>query len=425
MMNPFFLIILVALVLEFVLGVIANLFNLKAMKLELPAALEGVYKSEEYRNSQEYTRSTTGFEFVTSTFGLFLLLSFWFASGFNYLDQVVRAWGYVPIVNGLLYIGILLISYNLLMLPFSVYATFVIEERFGFNRTTPSIFLVDRVKGLALSVLLGAPLLAGILAFFEYSGPYAWLYCWAAITMFIMTMQFVAPIWIMPLFNKFTPMEDGELKEAILKYARSVGYNINNVFVMDSSKRSSKSNAFFTGFGHTKRIALFDTLIEKHSTPELVAVLAHEIGHYKKKHVSQGMVISILHTGIIFFLLSVFLGSPGLYEAFYMEQQSIYVGLLFFGLLYTPVEVLLSMVLRMVSRKNEYEADRFAAETINEPQSLVDALKKLSASNLSNLAPHPFYVFLNYSHPPLLERLHAIQQYKAQQSDTHVARSGM
>ena len=209
-------------------------------------------------------------------------------------------------------------------------------------------------------------------------------------------------------------MADGELKEAILKYARSVGYKINNVLVMDSSKRSSKSNAFFTGFGHTKRIALFDTLIEKHTAPELVAVLAHEIGHYKKKHILQGIVISILHTGIILFLLSVFVDSSGLYQAFYMEQQSIYAGLLFFGLLYTPIELLLSIALQMVSRKNEYEADRFAAQTIKEPRSLVDALKKLSASNLSNLSPHPFYVFLTYSHPPLLQRVHAIQQYEAQ-----------
>ncbi|MFC1864660.1 M48 family metallopeptidase [Chloroflexota bacterium] len=416
MVNPFSLIILVALVLEFVLNLAADLLNLKALKLELPPSLEGVYKPDEYRNSQEYTRVTTRFEFVTSTFQLSLLLFFWFAGGFNYLDQVVRGWGYVPIVNGLLYIGILLISYNLLMLPFSVYATFVIEARFGFNRTTPVIFIMDRVKGLALSVLLGAPLLAGILAFFEYSGSYAWLYCWATVTIISITIQFVAPIWIMPLFNKFTPMQDGELKEAILNYTRTVGYKVNNIFVMDGSKRSSKSNAFFTGFGHTKRIALFDTLIEKHSVQELVAVLAHEIGHYKRKHVAQGLVISILHTGIIFFLLSVFLGSPGLYQAFYMEQPSIYAGLLFFGLLYTPLELLLSIALQMVSRKNEYQADRFAAETIKEPRSLAEALKKLSASNLSNLAPHPFYVFLNYSHPPLLQRVHAIQQYQAQHS---------
>lgn len=415
-MNLFSLIILAALALEFGLDVAANLLNLKALKLELPLALEGVYQPAEYRNSQEYTRTNTRFEFVTSTFKLALLLAFWFAGGFNYLDQVIRARGYIPTVNGLLYIGILLFGYSLIMLPFSVYATFVIEERFKFNRTTPRTFIMDRVKGLALSILIGAPLLAGVLALFEYAGNYAWLYCWLTVTVFAVTMQFVAPIWIMPLFNKFTPLKDGELKEAILDYARSVGYKINNIFMIDSSKRSSKSNAFFTGFGRNKRIALFDTLVEKHTTLELVAVLAHEIGHYKKKHIQLGMLISILHTGFLFFLLSIFLSSQGLYQAFYMEQQSVYAGLLFFGLLYTPVELLLSIVLQIFSRKNEYEADRFAAETIKEPNSLVDALKKLSSSNLSNLTPHPFFVFLNYSHPPLLQRVQAIQKYKTQSS---------
>lgn len=244
-MNPFFLIILIALILDFVLRLVASLLNLKVLKLELPPTLEGVYNPEDYRKSQEYTRESTRFDIVAITFQLLLLLSFWFAGGFNYLDQVVRAWGLVPLVSSLLYIGILLVAYSLLTLPFSVYATFVIEERFGFNRTTPRTFLLDRVKGLALAVLLGAPLLVGILSFFEYSGLYAWLYCWLIITIFSLVMQFVTPTWIMPLFNKFTPLESGKLKEAILNYARSVNFSIKNVFVMDGSKRSSKSNAFF------------------------------------------------------------------------------------------------------------------------------------------------------------------------------------
>jgi STE24 endopeptidase len=408
-MNVFSVIILVALILEFALELLANLLNLKALKFELPLALEGIYKAEDYRKSQEYIRATTRFGLVGSTFTLVLLLAFWFFGGFNYLDQVIRAWGFIPIVNGLVYIGILLLAYSLLTLPFSIYATFVIEERFGFNRTTPRIFFLDHLKGLGLALLLGGPLLAGILALFEYAGSYAWLYCWAAVVVFSLAVQYVSPTWIMPLFNKFTPMESGELKEAILSYARSVNFPIKNVFVMDGSRRSTKSNAFFTGFGRNKRVALFDTLIAKHSVREMVAVLAHEIGHYKKKHILQGTIISILHSGVIFFLLSLFLGSPGLYQAFHMAQPSIYAGLLFFGLLYTPIELLLSIIFQMVSRKNEYEADRFAVETIEEPLSLVDALKKLSASNLSNLTPHPFYVFLNYSHPPLLQRVRAIE----------------
>ncbi len=385
---------------------------MKALKHELPNALAEVYKPDEYRQSQEYTQSLTRFGFITSSFGLLSIMIFWFTGGFNFLDQIVRAGGFGSIVNGLIYIGILVIAYELLTLPFSIYATFVIEERFSFNRTTPRIFITDRLKGLALAVLMGGPLLAGILALFEYAGSYAWLYCWLAVTMYMMIMQYIAPVWILPLFNKFTPMEPGELKDAIQDSARSAGYEVNNISVMDGSKRSSKANAFFTGFGRTKRIALFDTLISQHTIPELVAILAHEIGHYKKKHILWGTVISIAHAGLILFLLSALLGSTSLYQAFYMEQPSIYAGLLFFGLLYTPVEMVLSVALCYFSRRNEYEADRFAAETTDEPYSLVDALKKLSATNLSNLTPHPFYVFLNYAHPPLLQRVQAIKRYK-------------
>jgi STE24 endopeptidase len=411
-MNVYSIIIVVFLILEFALELAGNVLNLKALKLELPSALQGIYKAEEYRKSQEYLRVTTHFDFVTSSFSLVVLLAFWFCGGFNWFDQIVRSWGFIPLVNGLLYIGILFLANSLISLPFSIYSTFVIEERFGFNRTTPLTFVLDRVKGLLLTLLLGGLLLAAVLALFQYAGSYSWLYCWAAVVIISLFLEYIAPTWIMPLFNKFTPMEPGELREAILGYAGSVKFPVKNVLVMDGSKRSSKSNAFVTGFGNNKRIALFDTLIAQHTVQELVAVLAHEVGHYKKKHIIQGVIIGIVHTGIIFFLLSLFLGSSGLFQAFYMRQESIYAGLLFFGLLYTPIELILSIVMHMVSRKNEYEADRFAAETIAEPGNLVDALKKLSATNLSNLAPHPFFVFLNYSHPPLLPRIQAIQAKK-------------
>jgi STE24 endopeptidase len=408
-MNIFAIIILAALVLEFALVLTGNLLNLNALTLELPPVLQGIYKPEDYRKSQEYIRATTRFGLVGSSFTLVILLAFWFSGGFNWFDQVVRAWGFVPLVNGLLYIGILLFVYSLLTLPFSIYGIFVIEERFGFNRTTPRTFFLDRVKGLGLTLMMGGPLLAGILALFQYAGLYAWLYCWAAVVIYFLATQYVAPAWIMPLFNKFTPMESGELKEAILTYARTVNFPVKNVFVMDGSRRSGKSNAFFTGFGRNKRIVLFDTLITRHNTPEIVAVLAHEVGHYQKKHILQGNIINILLAGVILYLLSLFINSPGLYQAFYMSQPSIYTGLLFFGLLYTPIELGLSIAMQIVSRKNEYAADRFAAETIDEPGNLTDALKKLSAANLSNLTPHPFFVFLNYSHPPLLQRIRAIQ----------------
>jgi len=412
-MNVFSYVILIALVLQFTLDTVANTLNLKALKNEIPAALAGIYQPEEYRKSQEYTRSLTRFGFVTGSFSLLVILLFWFTGGFNFLDQVVRSWGFVPIVTGLCYTGILLIAYELLTLPFSIYSTFVIEERFGFNRTTPRVFITDNLKGLVLTIVLGGTILAAVLVLFEYADNYAWLYCWLLITNFNIVVQFISPIWIMPLFNKFTPMEPGELKDAIQNYARSTGYKIGNISVMDGSRRSTKANAFFTGFGRTKRIALFDTLISKHTIPELVAILAHEIGHYKKKHILWGMLISIAHTGLIFYLLSVLLSISGLYQAFHMDHNSIYTGLIFFGLLYTPLEMILSLGLQIISRRHEYVADRFAAQTTGKTESLIAALKKLNSENLSNLTPHPFYVFLNYSHPTLLQRILAMERLKA------------
>ncbi len=411
-MNEFAIIILVALIAEFSLEIVGNTLNLKVLVLELPSILKGIFSPEEYRKSQEYLRANTRFDVVSSSFSLVVLLVFWFAGGFNWFNEVVSGWNMVPLVSGLLFIGLLFFANNLLSLPFSIYSTFVIEERFGFNRTTPRTFFMDRLKGLGLLTVLGGLLIAGILALFQYAGAFAWLYCWAAVSAFTLVMQYVTPTLLMPLFNKFTPMEEGELKDAIMGYAGSVKFPIKNVMVMDGSKRSSKSNAFFTGFGRNKRIVFFDTLIAKHEISEMVAILAHEVGHYKRKHILKGTIFSILHAGVIFFLLSFFLTNPGLYQAFNMEQQPVYAGLLFFGLLYTPIELVLSIVMNIFSRKNEYEADRFATNTIASRLNLVNALKKLSAVNLTNLTPHPFYVFLNYSHPPLLQRIQAIRRGK-------------
>jgi STE24 endopeptidase len=413
-MNIFTVVILAAILIPSILDLISNILNLRALTLKPPPALKDLYPPDKYRKSQEYTRDSTHFNFVSSTFALALLLIFWFAHGFNWVDLLVRSWGFGEIVNGLLYTGILMFAYGLVMLPFSIYGTFVIEQQYGFNKTTPLTFIADRLKGLFLAFLLGAPLLAAILALFQTAGPLAWVYCWAAVTGYVLIIEFIAPNWIMPLFNKFTPLAEGALRTAIFDYARSVDFPIQNVFVIDGSRRSSKSNAFFTGFGRNKRIALFDTLIAQHTVPELVAVLAHEIGHYKKKHIIQGLVISILHFGLLFFLLSIFLNSTELYQAFYIAQPSIYAGLIFFGMLYTPIEFVLAILLNMLSRKNEADADRFAVLTGPEPAALGDALRKLAANNLSNLTPHPFYAFLYYSHPPLLERTESIKSYSVE-----------
>lgn len=409
-MNAYAIIILSTLLLSYLFGLISEVLNLRALQDQLPDEFHDVYDAEAYKKSQAYTRTQTMFGFLTSTFGILVTLIFWFAGGFNYLDQIVRSWQLQPIFAGLAYMGILMFARSVLSLPFTLYSTFVIEEKFGFNKMTPKTFVTDLLKGLILAILLGAPLLAGVLAFFEYAGPQAWLYCWLATTLFTLFVQFIAPTWIMPLFNKFTPLAEGELRTAILNYAKSVNFPLKNLFVMDGSRRSTKSNAFFTGFGKNKRIALFDTLIEKHTVAELVSVLAHEIGHYKKKHILKGMVISIVHMGVMFYLLSLFISHTGLAAAFYMEQVSTYAGLIFFGMLYSPIELILSVFLHIFSRKNEFEADRYAAETTRDPAAMVDALKKLSLHNLSNLTPHPIYVFFNYSHPPVLQRIQAIKQ---------------
>ena len=409
-MNIYGIIILAALLLDFVLSLIADILNLRHMKTKLPAEFEDYYDKERYRKSQEYTKTNTRFGFLTSVIDLVLILGFWFSGGFNWLDQIVRSWNFSEIITGIVYIGILLVARGIIGLPFSIYSTFVIEERFGFNKTTPKTFVLDLLKGLALGTLLGVPLLALVLAVFMYLGEWAWLYAWIAVTAISFILQYITPTWIMPLFNKFEPLEKGELREDILSYADSVDYPLAGVFVMDGSKRSSKSNAFFTGFGKNKRIALYDTLIDQHSNDEMVSIVAHEIGHYKKKHILLSMVIGIVHTGVMFYLLSIFLNHEGLFEAFYMEQMSVYAGLLFFGMLYAPIEMLLSLGLHAISREHEYEADRFSVVTKKDKESMITALKKLSANNLTNLTPHPFYVFLGYSHPPVLRRIKAIRK---------------
>ena len=407
-MNEYTLFILILLLAAFALETLAEVLNLRALTPELPRDCEGIYDPAEYRRSQEYTRARTRFGFITSTFDLAILVSFWFAGGFEFLDSWVRGWGYGPIVTGLFFIGLLALANLLLSIPFSCYSTFVIEERYGFNRSTVRTFVIDLVKGIFLSLLLGGTLLTLVLALFQNSGPAAWLYCWLATSLFLLVIQYIAPTWIMPWFNKFTPLDDGELRTAILDYARQTNFSLANIFVMDGSRRSSKSNAFFTGFGRNRRIALFDTLIENHTVKELVAVLAHEIGHYKKKHILQSMVLAILHAGVLFFLLSLFISRQELFAAFFVSCPSVYGGLVFFGLVFGPVELLLTPLLNKLSRVNEFAADRFAAKTLGSGDHLTSALKKLSRQNLANLTPAPFYVMLHYSHPPLRQRLQAL-----------------
>ncbi len=407
-MNEIALIILGTLTAGFILNLLADGLNLKNISAELPRGFANIYEADRYRQSQRYLKAHTRFGWLVSAFNLVVVLVFWFAKGFPLLDRWVRAFGLGPVFSGLIYIGVLLLFKAVLSLPFSVYHTFVIEARFGFNKSTPATYMLDLLKGLLLALLLGTPLLAAILAFFEYAGPHAWWYCWIGVTLYMLTVQFIAPTWIMPLFNKFTPLEEGELKSAILSYAKAIDFPLENIYQMDGSRRSTKSNAFFAGFGKHKRIVLFDTLIKQHTVKELVAILAHEMGHYKKKHIRQALMLGILQTGLMLFLLAQFITYQGLFDAFYMPQQSVYAGMLFFAMLYAPIDFFVSILMQLRSRKNETAADQFAAETTKDPGSMVTALKKLSVHNLSNLTPHPFYVFLNYSHPPVLQRIQTL-----------------
>ncbi len=407
-MNFIVVIILVALGVDTCLHFFADILNLKHMSPELPHTFQDVYDTGRYAESQKYLTVNTNFEWIVSAVNLTALLCFWFLGGFNALDHLARGFGKGPVFTGILYIATLLLLKAILGFPFGIYHTFVIEEKFGFNKTTWKTYILDLIKGLLLAVILGIPLMAGVLAFFGYCGSNAWWYCWIAVSVFALLIRFVGPTWIMPLFNKFSPLEHGELKSALFSLAERIHFPLKNVFLMDGSRRSSKSNAFFTGFGRSKRIVLFDTLVEKTTVPELVAVMGHEMGHYKLHHIWQSTVIGILHTGVLFYLLSIFISLPPLFEAFYMDYSSVYAGMIFFGMLYSPVEMLLGFLMQLNSRRNEYLADRFAVEKTRDPLALSTALKKLSAQNLSNLTPHPFYVALNYSHPPILKRIEAI-----------------
>ena len=402
-------IILVTLVVDFTMNYAADRLNISHLSTHLPEKFSDVYDKDRYKQSQQYLKATTRFGTFTSIIDLAVLLIFWFSGGFGVLDSFVRTTGWSSIGCGLLFIGILAGGKFIISLPFSIYSTFVIEEKFGFNKTTPKLFALDLIKSILLSIALGIALLSAIFWFLESAGPLAWLICWGVTTVFILAVQYIVPTWIMPLFNKFTPLEDAELKDKLFTYAQTIDFPLTRIFVMDGSKRSTKSNAFFTGFGKNKRIVLFDTLIKAHTPDELLAVLAHEMGHFKKKHIQRRLIFGILQMGVIFYLLSLFITHESLFSAFYVDAPSIYAGLVFFSILFSPVDLVISIVMQHFSRKDEYEADRFAALTTQKSGALITALKKLSADNLANLTPHPFYVFLNYSHPPLAQRIAAME----------------
>ncbi len=408
-MHCYRIAILAILIGSYLLELLVEKLNLRSMTTELPEEFAGYYDPDRYRQSQRYLVENTRFGLVHSSVVTPVLVAFILFGGFNHVDRFARSLGLDGIWTGLVFTGVLLAAFQLIQLPFSIYDTFVIEEKYGFNRTTPGTFALDVVKSWLLVGLLGGAALYGIIWFFESGGRWAWLYCWIGVTALQLLLAFVAPVVLMPVFNKYTPLQKEDLREEIEAYARSENFRMKGVYQMDGSRRSSKANAFFSGFGRFRRIVLFDTLIEKHTTPELVSILAHEMGHYRKGHIWKSMALAVGTFGLLFYLLSLFIDNRQLSEAFRMEETSVYASLVFFGFLYGPIDTILSTAAGALSRRNEFAADAYAAETTGNPSAMIEALKKLSVDNLANLTPHPLKVFLSYSHPPVLERIRAIR----------------
>ena len=411
MVQTIFYIIIAIILFDYVLERVLDYLNSTYWSNEIPPELKGIYDAEKYKKSQDYEKVTTRFSIFSSTLSLVVLLVLLFTGGFAWLDNFVRQYTDNPIWMAILFFGIFGLVADLFSTPLSIYSTFVIEEKFGFNKTTPKTFILDKLKGWVLGAIIGGGLLALVVWIYETTGSWFWIIAWGVVGVFTIFMTMFYSNVIVPLFNKQTPLEDGELRSAIEAFASKVKFKLKNIYVMDGSKRSTKANAYFSGLGAKKRIVLFDTLIKDQTTDELVGVLAHEIGHYKKKHTLIGTIISLLQTGLTLFILSLFIGNPVLSQALGATAGSFHMGILAFGLLYSPLSLLLSLLMNVISRKNEFAADKYAGENFK-PKPLMDALKKLSVNHLSNLRPHPAYVFFHYSHPPLLQRLQALDKIK-------------
>ena len=399
-----FYIIIGIIVINFIIDKILDALNAKHYKDILPKELHDVYNADEYKKSQDYKKTNYSFGILTSSFSILLTLAFLLLDGFEYVDDIARNYSDNPIIIALIFFGIIMIGSDIISTPFGYYSTFIIEEKFGFNKTTKKTFLLDKIKGWVMMALLGGSILAGIIWFYQYTGKHFWIYAWLLITIFTVFMNMFYSRLIVPLFNKQTPLDDGELRNKISDYATTVGFKLNKIFVIDGSKRSTKANAYFSGFGNEKRVTLYDTLINDLEDDEIVAVLAHEVGHYKKKHIIFNLITSILLTGLTLFILSLFISNPLLSNALGVEQQSFHIGLIAFGILYSPLSQITDLIMNLFSRKFEYQADDYAKSTFR-AEPLITSLKKLSKNSLSNLTPHPAYVFMHYSHPTLFERI--------------------
>ncbi len=417
-MNTLFIIIITILVADFLFERILSWLNIKNISFSLPEMLKGIYNEDEYAKQQKYFRTNQRFGLITGTFSFLLILFMLSFGGFGWVDSIARSITANQILVSLLFFAILFIANDILTTPFEIYDTFVIEERFGFNKMTGKLFFTDKLKGYLLAIILGGGILWLIMMIFQLTTTYFWLLAWGVMAIISVFLNMFYSSLIVPLFNKQTPLEDGELRNAIQNFCRKAGFNLTNVFVIDGSKRSTKANAYFSGLGSKKRVVLYDTLIQDLTTEEIVAVLAHEIGHYKKKHTLMMLLFSLITSAIMFFILSLFLNnfSQEITRALYLDNnvnllssETFHLSLLAFGIIYTPISLFLSIGMNIMSRRNEYQADEFAAQ-YGLSEALIDALKKLSVKSLSNLQPHPAYVFVHYSHPTLLQRMKALRK---------------
>ena len=405
------IIIVAVMVLSYIWEELLTLLNLKHSKQPIPAELAEIYSEEELEKQRKYQKANTRFGFLTSALTFILSLGMIVSGGFAYVDNLVISWvGKGEIVSALVFVGVLFLAQDILTLPFQWYSTFKIEERFGFNKMTPKTFILDKIKGYFLAGIFGGLILWAMLALIIEMGENFWIIFWAVIAVLMLLLNMFYASLIVPLFNKLTPLEDGDLKTAIQNYCSTVNFSLDNVFVIDGSKRSSKANAFFSGMGKKKKVVLYDTLIESTTTEELVAVIAHEIGHYKKKHIIYTMVLSVLNMGFILFVLSKLLFNKELSVALGADDLRYHLNLITFGLLFSPISKIVAIFMNLFSRKNEFEADAYATTTFNGTD-LISALKKLAKNNLSNLHPHPLFAFYHYSHPPLKQRFDSIKKY--------------
>ena len=402
--STLFNILITILLIKFVIDSVLNHLNAKHFNDSLPNDVSDVYEINEYQQSQSYKKTNHNFSKITSLFSLITTLLFFFFNGFSIVDKIARGFSNNIIIITLIFFGIIIIGSDIISIPFSLYKTFVIEEKFGFNKSTKKLFFLDKIKGLLMTIILGGSILSIITWFYEFTGNYFWIYTWLLITIFSVFLNMFYSKLIVPLFNKQTILEEGDLKNEIVKYVNSVGFKANNIYVLNGSRRSTKANAYFSGFGNQKRITLYDTLINDLENNEIVAVLAHEVGHYKRKHILFNLTSSIILTGFALFVLSLFIKTPVLTLALGVSQPSFHMGLIAFGILYSPVSQILGVFMNHMSRKFEYQADNYAKNTFS-ASPLISSLKKLSKNSLSNLTPHYLYVFFHFSHPTLLDRI--------------------